>query len=555
MTLKESPGYRYALWARDEKEGKCGRYVKKQAAAWLKTADGENGGGYIDEKEFSKICGLLKLIVHPDLNVCMFEGLEPYAWFLITAVFCTKKSDGSGYYETALLEIARKNFKTFTSAVIFIIAMLTRRRFSRFFSVAPDYKLSSELRVAVRKIIKVSPALSKHFKITREMITCKLSDTEYTPLAYSNDRMDGRTADVFLADEAGAMDSYPVEAMRASQITIQDRLGVIISTIYPNDNNVLIDEIDKAKKTLDGLRERDNYFALLYEPDPEVANAWETDDRAIFQSNPVTLTIPAVFDAVKSLREDAVLYENKRENFLCKNLNIMYKGLGTESYIDITSVRKCKRGKDEFTWRGKTVYLGMDLSITEDNTAVAMACIEDGKLFGAAHGFIPKDKMRAKMKKEGVNYEKLIKDGVCTACGDEAIDYIEVENYILSMEERFGVKIAAVGFDRYNALATVQRLERAGIECVEVKQHSSVLHSPTKYLKEQVLHGTFNYTENKLLEINFQNARCTEDTNLNKYVNKKKSAGKVDMVVALINAVYMAEQNELCGRGFVAEVF
>ena len=112
-----------------------------------------------------------------------------------------------------------------------------------------------------------------------------------------------------------------------------------------------------------------------------------------------------------------------------------------------------------------------------------------------------------------------------------------------------------MGFDRYNALATVQRLERAGIECVEVKQHSSVLHSPTKYLKEQVLHGTFNYTENKLLEINFQNARCTEDTNLNKYVNKKKSAGKVDMVVALINAVYMAEQNELCGRGFVAEVF
>ena len=29
--------------------------------------------------------------------------------------------------------------------------------------------------------------------------------------------------------------------------------------------------------------------------------------------------------------------------------------------------------------------------------------------------------------------------------------------------------------------------------------------------------------ENKLLEINFQNARCTHDTNRNLYVNKKKS--------------------------------
>ena len=57
-----------------------------------------------------------------------------------------------------------------------------------------------------------------------------------------------------------------------------------------------------------------------------------------------------------------------------------------------------------------------------------------------------------------------------------------------------------------------------------------------------------------MLEINFENARCTRDTNLNMYVNKKKSAGKVDMVVALINAVYLLEQNELFGSdAFVAQ--
>ena len=52
----------------------------------------------------------------------------------------------------------------------------------------------------------------------------------------------------------------------------------------------------------------------------------------------------------------------------------------------------------------------------------------------------------------------------------------------------------------------------------------------------------FAYDENRLLEINFQNARCTEDTNLNKYVNKKRSAGKVDMVVSTIIAVYLMQQ-------------
>ena len=53
---------------------------------------------------------------------------------------------------------------------------------------------------------------------------------------------------------------------------------------------------------------------------------------------------------------------------------------------------------------------------------------------------------------------------------------------------------------------------------------------------------------NDLLEINFENARCTYDTNMNRYVNKKKSNGKVDMVVALINAVHMLQQNTLFGE-------
>ena len=73
---------------------------------------------------------------------------------------------------------------------------------------------------------------------------------------------------------------------------------------------------------------------------------------------------------------------------------------------------------------------------------------------------------------------------------------------------------------------------------------------PTKYLKEQILSGNFAYEPNQMLEINFQNARCTEDTNLNKYVNKKKSNGKVDMVVALINAVYLQQQELLYGNTF-----
>ena len=71
---------------------------------------------------------------------------------------------------------------------------------------------------------------------------------------------------------------------------------------------------------------------------------------------------------------------------------------------------------------------------------------------------------------------------------------------------------------------------------------------PTKLLYESILSKNFRYEENRLLEINFQNARCTYDTNENRYVNKKRSNGKVDMVVSLINAIYLLQQEQLSGK-------
>ena len=492
--------------------------------------------------------------MHPDLGHSMYEGLEDYAVLFIYALFCTKRrSDSLRFYETGLLEIARKNFKTFTSAVIFIIGLLTEPQFSRFFSVAPDLALSSELHLAVKKIIKSSPYLAddKIFKLMRKEVRCKLTESVYTPLAYSQDRLDGKLANMFLADECGAMDNYPIEAMRSSQITLLEKLGIIISTQYPVDENAMNDEIDKSKKLLDGLNDYDHIFALLYEPDDEykTGDAWKTDDTVIYQANPVALTHEYIFKDLLKKRHDAIMYENKRENFLCKHLNILYKGLGVEGFVEITKVKLCSAPEDTDFWKGKQVYIGLDLSQTDDNTSVAMAAYDakNDIIYVKVWGFIPAERQEEKSQREKVNYQKLIDSGECFAGGDDVIDYGYVERFIQSIPDKYGVEIAQLGYDRYNAISTVQKLESAAdpIECVEIKQHSSVLHRPTKLLKERLLSQKFKYEANKMLEINFENARCTKDTNLNQYVNKKKSAGKVDMVVSTINALYLLQVNVL----------
>ncbi|MBP5431562.1 MAG: terminase [Ruminococcus sp.] len=556
--VKDSRAYKYALWCCEPDNHFVGRYVKLQAKIWLDIADGNNLDAYVCEKRWKKITKLLRLMIHPDLGCPMYDGLEDYAMLFIYALFCTRlTSTGVRYYITGLLEIARKNFKTFTSAVIFIIGLLTEPQFSRFFSVAPDLKLSKELQGAIRKIIKSSPALAdeKIFKLLRSEVRCRITESEYTPLAYSQDKMDGKLAHMFLADECGAMDNYPIEAMRSSQIALREKLGIIISTQYPNDNNAMIDEIDIAKKTLDGLIAGTRVFALLYEPDDghKTGDAWKTEDIAIYQANPVAYAHSYIFDEICRMRQMAILYEDKRENFLCKHMNILYKGLGVEGFVEITKVKQCVVPEDISFWNGRRVYIGLDLSQTDDNTSVAMVAYDAAEdvVYAKVWGFIPAERLEEKEQREKVNYRKLIDNGECFACGDEVIDYGFVERFIQSIPEKYGVEIVQLGFDRYNAISTVQKLESSDnpIECVEIKQHSSVLHRPTKLLREYILSQKFRYETNQMLEINFQNARCTRDTNLNQYVNKKKSAGKVDMVVSIINALFLLQVNELDNVG------
>jgi len=568
--VRDGKAYRYAQWCVSEKDGKVPHYVKIQCRQWIDIADGKNPEAYVDERQYEKICKLMSLLIHPDLGgKSIYEGLDDYAWLLITAVLCTicrpeterYKLSGADpdtvkirYYETAILEIARKSHKTFSSGVIFILLMLTEPAFSRFFSVAPDLDLSSELQGAIKKIIKSSPIIYDEedptFKLLRKQIRCLLNDNEYTPLAYSNDGMDGKLAQAWLADEAGALDDYPVEAMRSSQIEILSKLGIIISTQYPNDKNVFLTEIDIAKKTLDGLLEDTRYFALLYEPDEELkkGDTWMTDDRCIYQSNPVAVDKPLVFSNLVKKRTMAILYENKRENYLCKHNNIFYKGLGTEGYIDIQKVKLCREEVPDIFWRGRRVWCGLDLSMTDDNTSVAMVTLAGDVIYAKVFGFIPEAAIERKILKEKVDYRELIKRGECFACGDEVIDYGFVERFITGLPKKYGVELAQVGYDRYNAISTIQKLEEEDIECVEIKQHSSVLHPATKLLREYILEKKFRYCNNRMLEINFQNARCRKDTNQNMYVDKSKSTGKVDMVVSTINAVYLLQQEQLFGE-------
>lgn len=527
------------------------KYVKLQMKEFINICDGKDKKYIISEKKVKQVENILKLLIMPKglkAGKTLYKCTCGYQWLFYIAILCTVYRDNpkKRRYETGILEICRKNFKTYTIATIFILLFLTEPKFSKFYSVAPDGALSREVREAIAETIKSSPLVYQHkeekrFKILRDYILFKLTQTQYIPLSYSTSRMDGRLPNAFICDEAGALpNSYPINAMRSGQLNILNKLGFVISTKYPTIDNPFEDEVKYAKKILDGIEKDETVFALLYEPD-ETKN-WETDDLILQQANPVALEITEIWEDLLKKRARAIAVEGDRENFVTKHCNIIYQGVGTETYIDVKDVQDCKVAKID--WRGKVVYLGLDLSETIDNTSVSMVAVDDdNKILADSFCFIPEGRIEEKSATEKVNYRELLKTFKCIACGDRVIDYSVVEDFIMSIEEKYDVSVQAIGYDRWNALSTAQKLDKEGYNMVEIRQHSSVLHPPTKLLKEKILSQEFQYEENALLEINFQNARCVYDTNKNQYVNKKKSTGKVDMVVSLINAIYLLQQD------------
>lgn len=548
-TLQLPPLY-YEL--NGEKQFISPKYVKKQCKIFLDIADNKSSKYIIDISRLKRIDKILKILVMAKgikRGRKIYEALAGYQWLIIVASLCTVYRDNKNKrrYETIILEICRKNGKTFIVALVILLLFYLEPKYSQFYSVAPDGALAKEIKKALEPLIKANTSVFEEgeFKILRDCIRHSLTETIYTPLNYSKDRMDGKEPNVFVADEVGALPTdYAIEAMRSGQLLVFNKLGFIISTKYPTVDNPMETETTYAKKVLDDIIDDEKVFALLFEPN-ETKN-WTNDDNIILQSNPLAIEVEAVFRDLLDKRTKAIEMESKRENFLTKHCNIIYQGAGTESFVDVTEVQKCK--VDKIDWSGKAVYIGVDLAMTNDNCAVAMTSNDDDVILAEAISFIPEGRIEEKNQFEKVNYYDFINAMKCIACGDKTVDYKVIEDFVFAIEEKYDVVVMAIGYDRYNALSSAQKWDEK-YQTVQIRQHSDTLHPPTKLLYEKIMDGKFRYEDNKLLEINFQNARCVFDTNMNRYVNKKKSNGKIDMVVALINSIYLLQQEVFLENG------
>lgn len=541
MEINDLQGYK---WAKDVVNGnvvankwvllECERYIDR-----LETLQHQDDFScYFDMAEAQTIYKLLKLINFatgfyankPILNHA--HGFQMMTW---ENIFCWfyKDLDENGYrkrmIEEVYLEIGRKAGKSFLCAVTEILIMLRSSQFAQHAIAGKTRDISSLVRNAIAEIIKASPYISKHFKITRDKIECKLNECTTKHLSGEANNINGLLLSSFIVDEvANQEDNSIIGALKLSQMSTKDKLSIYISTQYDNPNNIFNELLDYHKTILEGKNDSINTFGLLFELDKEDDF---NDESNWIKANPLQMELEDGRNFLMQEYKKGLTIPSAMKEFRIKILNEKLSGGTHESYIELDKWKQCRVDKIDFG--GKEVVIGVDASLTTDLTAVSIMYKESGKYYLKVHAFLPEETL--KNRREKIDYWQMQQQGYCTIMSGHTINYNDLDSFIREIPSKYNCTIKAIASDPYNITAMMQKLGEE-YDVVLLKQTYNVLSPAIKGFRDDVYLSNIFYEKNELLDWNISNTttvvgRTSGDVLLNK-VNKNKT--RIDMVMASV---------------------
>lgn len=491
---------------------------------------------YFDVEKLKIINNLLKLLNYATGFVAgkqILENLAPFHCFLLANVFGWRyKSKPNKFkHNDITLFIARKNAKTATVAIIFILLMLTEQPYSEFYSICLTRELAAEIRKAMVQILDASPCIRKHFTISKIFtgkIECKITHSFYQPRTAESGKNNSVRPGAICSDEhANFENADNFNALKGGQKNVINPLVFRTTTAYAISNSIMEQDLEYIRAVLDGEYEDENQFALLYYAQPE--HLW--DDIGIYQANP--LRIEENYEIVRKNRKMALVKPQEKIEYITKDMNNFLPSAAGEEYIKQESWRKCKVNKIDFA--GKEVVVGIDASLTTDLTGMSIMYEENGCYYLKSHAFLPENTLPD--RREKIDYRTMEQAGHCTITKGDIVDYNLLKDRIRGIEDKYNCKIKAIATDPFNIVATMQELS-GEYDVILLRQSYSVLSPPIKQFRDDVYRGVVFYEKNALLDWCMGNTttvtgRTSGDILLNK-VNKNKT--RIDMVMSSVFA-------------------
>jgi phage terminase large subunit-like protein len=440
----------------------------------------------------------------------------------------------------ALLSFAKKNGKTALAACLLLLHLAgpEAKRNTQIPSTAQSRDQAAVVFDLASKMVRMSPELDSCITIrdTLKQMHCPDLGTLYMALSADSSTAHGKSPCFALHDELGQVRGPRSELFNAVENAMgahESPMSVVISTQAPTDADLLSVLIDDA---LDGNDPR--IVVSLYTADPNL-DAFSIE--AIRQANPA---LGDFLNEKEILDQAAKAKRMPSQEALYRNYTLNQRVEASNPFV--TEAVWKANGAAEVGW--DTVYAGLDLSETSDLTSL-MLVSPVGQTWGVRSTFwLPEDGLEDRAKKDRVPYDVWRDQGHLKTTPGRSIEYEYVAKHIATLFETMNIR--KVAFDRWNMKHLRPWLVKAGLSDSTIAERfvdfgqgfasmsPALRHLESILLAEKVRHGM-----QPVLTMCARNAVVKTDEAGNRKLDKRRSRGRIDGMVALAMACAVASED------------
>lgn len=435
-----------------------------------------------------------------------------------------------------ILSIARKNGKSGLIAAILLahIAGPEARLNSQIVSGARSREQAALVFNLAAKMVAMSPDLSRLIRIvpSGKRLIGLARNVEYKALAAEGSTSHGLSPVLAILDELGQVrgdhDDF-VEAIETASGAYDDALRLIISTQAPTDADMLSVKIDDARRSGDP-----KIICHVYEAPPDCD---VLDPEAHRAANPALGTFRSQAELLAAA-EKASRMPSAENGF--RNLYLNQRVNRFSPFIAPGVWLACNGDVDDEAFAKGLVFGGLDLAETTDLCAFVLVAFWMGKWHVKARFWKPAATVLDHAKRDRVPYDRWVKDGLIETTPGVAVDYEFVAAKIGEITD--GMNIGRIGFDRYRFKTLEAQMGKLGITLPfepfgqgHVSMAPAMDTTEIAFLNGQVAHGG-----HPVLTMCAANAVVEKNAAGDRKLNKAKSTGRIDGMVALVMAMGVA---------------
>ena len=473
--------------------------------------------------------------------------LQPWQKEVISAVYGTVKENGYRQHKFAYLEIPKKNGKTETTAALAIYHLVCDGPGGQIYCCAAEREQASLVYKAAKQMIEQDEDLNAKEGGMLKVVDSKkeiynLETGTYLKVlsaeAYSKH---GINPTVVIFDELHAQPNRELwDTMTFGVGAARKEVLIWVITTAgddPDKKSVGWEQHEYARKVRDGEIIDPTWYVKIYGA-PESADIY--DEKVWYEANP-SLGVSIDIDNVRAEAQGAQNSLSNEKLFRWLRLN-QWVQLKKVSWLPVTMWDAAEKNWSERELLGKRCYVGIDLARWIDlAAAVPLFPPQDGipDWRFIMQAWMPEERIKWHMDNDGVDYNTYAEQGYLDITKGQTIDYARVKDYIISIDRLYNVQYYCG--DPWH-LEILKQLcgEQIARKFIEIPQNIAGMAPGMSELERQFRAGEISHRTNLLGRFCFDCVVVNPDGNENIKPMKNKSKGRIDPIVALINAASAA---------------